>query len=100
MFSRSRGPSIGVRMETILLHLPTGQRTQELHVFSRLSGPSSRAPSSECAARGCMQIAGHVSLSAELYVNVAVTLDMCCYDSVNDCHKSVAVSGILSVCGA
>lgn len=46
-----------------------------------------------------MQIIRHVSLSAELYVNVTVTLNTCCCDSVNDCHKSVAVSGILSVCG-
>lgn len=47
-----------------------------------------------------MQIARRASLSAELYVNVTVTLNVCCCDSVNDCHKSVSVSGILSVCGA
>lgn len=46
------------------------------------------------------QIARHASVSAELYVNVTVTLNICCCDSVNDCHKSVAISGILSVCGA
>ena len=47
-----------------------------------------------------LQIVRHASLSAELYVNIAVTLNICCCDSVNDCHKSVAVSGIFSVCGA
>lgn len=45
-------------------------------------------------------IARHASVSAELYVNVTVTLNICRCDSVNDCHKSVAISGILSVCGA
>ena len=47
-----------------------------------------------------LQIVRHASLSAELYVNITVILNICCCDSVNDCHKSVAVSGILSVCGA
>lgn len=46
-----------------------------------------------------MQIVRHASLSAELYVNVTVTLNICFCGSVNDCHKSVAVSGILSVGG-
>lgn len=45
-------------------------------------------------------IARDASLSAGLYVHVTVTLNICCCDSVNDCHKNVAVSGILSVCDA
>lgn len=46
------------------------------------------------------RIARDASISAELYVHVTVTLNICCCDSVNDYHKNVAVSGILSVCDA
>lgn len=31
-----------------------------------------------------MQIAGHAALSAKPYFNVTVTLNICCFESVND----------------
>lgn len=69
--------------------------------FPRPRGLSRRLSLSahSSALHHAMQTTRHASLSEELYVNVTVILNICCYDSVNECHKSVAVSGMLSVCG-
>ena len=99
--SRSRSVSVGMKMflpllanmgedsvtPCVLKTFWTKQKTIIVRVYSS-------------ALHHTLQIVRHASLSAELCVNITVTLSICCYDSANDCHKSVAVSGILSVCGA
>lgn len=56
--------------------------------------------SQQLSIASCNANGGQASLSAERYANVTVTLNICCCGSVNGCHKSVAISGVLSVCAA
>ena len=53
-FSEVGHVSISVGMKMLLLCLPTWERIQEIHVSSRLSGPSRRPLLSECTAPPCI----------------------------------------------
>lgn len=88
------------RNENVSPSFASGERIQRLFPQDFLDQVEDRhCQSIQSVLHLAMQIARHASLSAELYVNVTVTLNICCCDSVNGCHKSVAVSDILSVCG-
>lgn len=70
-------------MKMFLLHLPARERAQKLLPQGFLDQVEDHhCESTQSALHHAMQIARHASLSAELYVNVAVTLNICCCDSL------------------